>query len=43
MGIRKSVGKNKKSKRPAAAAEVTRTDAQRKAARKSRGARRPAR
>jgi len=38
MGIRKSVGKNKKSKRPAAAAGVQREDTRRKAARPARRA-----
>jgi hypothetical protein len=33
MGVRRSVGKNKKSKRPAAAAEVKREETMRKAAR----------
>ena len=33
MGIRKSVGKNKKSKQPVAAAGVKREEAMRKAAR----------
>jgi hypothetical protein len=33
MGIRRSQGKNKKSKRPAAAAAVTREKAERKTAR----------
>ena len=33
MGIRRSVGKNKKSKRPAAAARVKREETARKAAR----------
>jgi hypothetical protein len=36
MGIRKSQGKNKKSKRPAAAIAIQRQDAERKAARRPR-------
>jgi len=38
MGIRKSYGKNKKTKRPAAAAAVTRSEALRKASGKRRAA-----
>jgi hypothetical protein len=42
MGIRQSVGKNKKSKRPAAAATVKRDEALRKAGRsRPRGRRSP--
>jgi len=41
MGIRKSVGKNKKSKRPAAAAGVERADILRKGAKVPKVAKRP--
>jgi len=43
MGIRKSVGKNKKLKRSATTAAVVGADRQRKAAKTSKTARRPAR